>query len=321
MRLKTTPTDFIVVEQAEHKVEEGPYTLVQLTKTNMTTEAALQALQKYTKVPRRFIGYAGTKDKIAVTTQYVTVKCTPDALNNFTHDAIQLEVIGTVKEPLVLGMLDGNHFEIIARDCEQKPTERTQIPNYFDEQRFSTSNVAVGRAIVQGKFKEAAVAADEPSVNEYLQEKPTDFVGALRTLPKHTLLMYVHAYQSWLFNDVLRNYIRKHDQDAREIDGSVQLTLPSKELLNEEIPLIGFASALQEPFTTWYNELLQKDNLTQRSFVVRALPFLTLEGTTRSAFFPVKNVEIEKMNEVTYKVCFDLPKGCYATITMKCFFG
>src|SRR3989344_2913765 len=53
---------------------EKKYTLYIMKKTGTTTQAALATVAKYLDTSRDSIGYAGLKDKFAVTTQHITLK-------------------------------------------------------------------------------------------------------------------------------------------------------------------------------------------------------------------------------------------------------
>jgi tRNA pseudouridine13 synthase len=117
------------------------------------------------------------------------------------------------------------------------------IPNFFGHQRFGTSRALthlVGRAMVNGDFKEAAMLflanpsphehPDSQRVREELQsnqdfaralesfpkqlrferlmlrhlaDEPNDFVGAFKQLPFKLQMLFVQSYQSYLFNRFL----------------------------------------------------------------------------------------------------------------------
>ena len=69
-KIKSVPEDFIVEEIPLFEFSDtGKYTYFLLKKTNYNTEKVIQKLSKYYKIPRKRFGYAGNKDKKAVTTQ------------------------------------------------------------------------------------------------------------------------------------------------------------------------------------------------------------------------------------------------------------
>jgi tRNA pseudouridine13 synthase len=212
------------------------------------------------------------------------------------------------------------------------------FPNYFGEQRFGGGNSAlVGREIVRGYFRDAiyylltysekenkvastfrALAKKkfgmwpallnvcpkffgiETTVLKHLVQVPTDFAGALRKLPKPTRRMYVHAYQSYLWNAGLAAVKGK----------------PKKEY---EIP--GYNTKLgTDAFSKKVKELLAADNLTLDSFRCASMPELASEGAGRPALVKAKHFQIsepekDELNKGKQKITlkFELPKGAYAT--------
>ena len=59
--------------------------------------------------------------------------------------------------------------------------------------------------------------------------------------------------------------------------------------------------------------------MTQRDFIIRALPELSVEGAIRECFIDVEDLKIERMDDRAI-VEFFLPKGSYATIVVKALF-
>ncbi len=210
--------------------------------------------------------------------------------------------------------------------------------NYFGEQRFGGGNSAlVGREIIRGYFRDAVYylltyseqenkeastfrkfakkhfgdwqailnicpkfLSIETTVLKHLSQVPTDFAGALRRLPKPTRRMYVHAYQSYLWNSglaVVRGRLKK------------------------EYHIPGFKTKLGEDiFSKKIKELLVADNLTLDSFRCVSMPELASEGASRPALVKAKHFEAgepekDELNRGKYKVVlkFELPKGAYAT--------
>lgn len=336
MQLKTVPEDFVVVEIATHKaLPEGPYALVEMTKRNLSTERALSMIADSLQVQRRFLGYAGAKDARALTKQYISVKgedpAVVERIKRFKRDNVVLRFLGYLREPIGLGNLEKNRFEIVCRKLtDERLSALNHIPNYFDEQRFSKANAEIGKLILQGELKAAVTRIIETDtvmegrLKAALEKNPNDAVSALRLMPKNILLMYVHAYQSLLFNEVLTAHIEKNDLHAVRVEGPVAIMVPSKDLPDVDIPLFGFGTERDPMFGQLYEEILEREGLEARDFVVRSLPFLTVEGGERSAFFEVESLEagarepddifggLEKQ-----RLSFTLPKACYATMAVK----
>src|SRR5512138_1644266 len=190
-KLKQAPEDFVVEEipSRDFNAAGGKYSVFILRKKNYNSEDAVRAVAERLGVPRKSIGYAGTKDRNAVTAQYVSV------LGSFRNDAemkdISLQFAGTTNEPLSLGDLEGNRFRITLRNLDdgEKINGLTFFTNYFDSQRFSKNNAEVGRFIVRRKYADACALLKEDDsrdiheLKEHLGTRQNDFLGALKKVP------------------------------------------------------------------------------------------------------------------------------------------
>ncbi len=165
MIIKHQPEDFIVEEIPQIHLSSGKFEIHKVWKKNLNTEDVVRIIEQRFGVPRTKIKYAGAKDKSAVTTQYFSIE---RKIINLIEENLKIEHIGQSEIPLSLGSLEGNMFTIILREItaeEKQQFHRVKehlekqttftIPNYFDDQRFSTNNSAIGIALVQKKFKEA----------------------------------------------------------------------------------------------------------------------------------------------------------------------
>jgi tRNA pseudouridine13 synthase len=240
------------------------FLLCLLVKRNWDTFIATKNVAKSLGVDQAFVQFAGIKDAKAVTAQYITIQ------NASVEDAAKIDVkdvkvtpIGYVREMIALFYLLGNSFTITIRDIEatestveglvgqtmQEIAEVGGIPNYFGHQRFGTTRPIthlVGKALVQGKFEEAAMLfLADPSPHEHpksrqarqtlqdtgdfkwaaenfpkqlrferlmlnhLAENPTDFLGAFRRLPPKLQALFVQAHQSYLFNRFLSERLKR----------------------------------------------------------------------------------------------------------------
>ena len=349
MILKKEKEDFLVEEILDEEIiskEPSNYHLYNLKKTNYTTERAIQHIAKALHIPRKFISYAGAKDKNAITKQHIVIKgANKEKISKLKLKDLELNFISYAKKHLQLGNLKGNKFHIVIRNLKEdetlKETKNPQsliVPNYFDEQRFSTKNVDIGLAILKKEFSKAvdilSEDKDSSSMNEWLKKHENDFVGALQKMPKKILLFFIHSVQSKLFNDLLSEeiklYCEKTNNKIKIINYSQgKLIFPTqkfheeneeKYFLEKEISLIGFNNDLTE------NEklILKKNNIEQNDFINKQLPSLSIEGGNRKAFFLVTECVIEKAEDddlfedkKKQLVSFTLNKGSYATIVLK----
>ena len=95
-KIKQKPEDFIVEEITGIKPKEsGRYIYYKLKKTNYTVLRALEHIAARLNIPLKKIGFAGTKDKAAVTTQYISFDSVKkERIDNIELKDIKLEFFG-----------------------------------------------------------------------------------------------------------------------------------------------------------------------------------------------------------------------------------
>jgi len=131
-----------------------------LQKTNCSSADAVRLLAKMFRCNDKKFDVAGTKDKRAITTQFMTAfKLTPDRMREvfgvYTQDKLAIDPIEIrmVKEKLRLGDLKGNQFEIGLRNLTStsnlkkvideavESMKTTGFINYFGMQRFGNFDI------------------------------------------------------------------------------------------------------------------------------------------------------------------------------------
>ena len=324
--IKTQPEDFVVKEilPASYIRESGPFTVFLLKKKDYNTISALKVIASYLSLPLRAIGFAGNKDRRAVTEQFITVAgLSKDAFDAFSHDNIDVVFAGYAAKELHLGNLVGNAFDVVLRDCQRAPVPRKRIVNYFGEQRFSENNAAIGKAMLRKDFKEACgliMQSDlqKESIQIYLKKHPNDYVGALQLLPQKLLSLFLNAYQSKLWNRLVSSLVEEHAEGSIEISGDV-LHIADGEY--EDMPIVGFETELERsPYKGQIEAVLEKEGFAQRDFLIPQLKRLALMGSYRQVHVDLKAVSLEIIDDHAYKISFQLPKGSYATVAMRQFF-
>ena len=86
--IRQTPEDFVVREIPAYAPSgEGEHLYIELTKTGLTTEDAVRRVCGALGIDARGAGYAGMKDRRAVTTQTISV---PFARDRSIEDALRL---------------------------------------------------------------------------------------------------------------------------------------------------------------------------------------------------------------------------------------
>ena len=311
-KLKQIPEDFRVKEVTNREFgEEGSYLVCIMKKNNYNTEDAVQAICNALRVQRKNIGYAGTKDRNAITSQYISIyKGTPERIAILEFEDIQLEPVGRTATPISLGDLEGNEFDITIRNLDKEEIKKmNKFPNYFDKQRFSKNNLEIGRAIIKKDFKKATEILLQDNkygerIKKILEKSKNNHSTALRSMPQKIIMIFIHAYQSYIWNETLSQL---------------------GEQAPEEIPLIGFGTELDETETSLaIKKILEKEEITQRDFIIREIPELSPEGTTRKSYADLKDLKISEKEEdelnpgkKKVKVSFFLEKGAYATMAVK----
>lgn len=329
-QLKATPEDFRVVEQST--VTPGPdgrFCICLLHKRNCTTADAAMRIASALNIPAKRIGYAGQKDKLAVTEQLISIEgITAEQLRNLSFQNFKLVPLGYRSEAITLGDLSGNRFTLVVRNIDGPPQVRFSFPNYFDSQRFSDNNAAVGKLILQRKFKEAAEQIADVDVQVALEQNPKEPLNALRKLQPKILMLYVHAYQSLLFNRILAEYLEQFPHTTVEEDFST-LVFTNAQIENFDVPLPGFGYWCDKPEVQQITErILQSEGIRMTDFVIRELPQLSCESLPRAAFAEIKdfqfsNLEPDEHNSGKKKITlfFTLGKGSYATMAVRAMFA
>ncbi|KAJ6929002.1 multisubstrate pseudouridine synthase 7 [Populus alba x Populus x berolinensis] len=243
----------------------GKFLRFHLYKENKDTQEALGIIGKMLGIQSKSFGFAGTKDKRAVSTQRVTVfKQQASRLAALNDRLIGIKVgdFCHVKEGLLLGKLLGNRFTVTLRgviaDSEDTikaaadSLGRHGFINYFGLQRFGTGSVPthlIGATLLRGEWKTAVSLILDPRegerdvirmAREYYKESndiegtlrqlprhlvaeravlqclkkcPGDYLQAMKAIPRTLRMMYVHGYQSYLWNHAASERVQKYGFD------------------------------------------------------------------------------------------------------------
>jgi tRNA pseudouridine13 synthase len=175
--IKTIPADFSVREVTNRtEGNEGKYLIAELTKENWDTHSVAREISNRLRVSRNRIGFAGTKDKFAVTTQKISLWDTDETdLERVRIADVSLTAVGRSNKAVSLGDLYGNEFTIVVRNMEGTRDEITErigaitneielaggIPNFFGVQRFGTNRPIthiVGKHLVEDTIQAAVLS-------------------------------------------------------------------------------------------------------------------------------------------------------------------
>jgi tRNA pseudouridine13 synthase len=262
--LRAAPEDFVVEEQMPYMLAgAGEHLWVKLRKRGFNTEQVAKQLARTAGVTRREVGYAGMKDRHAVTVQWFSLHLAgrtdpdwgslPDGKVHCANNGAWMEVVESTRHSrkLKTGALAGNRFIIVLRDClgamdfrdallrRGEEIRKQGVPNYFGEQRFGHGggNVAAARAMFAGSGN----ARETASGTGLLSERTSEVSRASVTSRGPRLGpigdrkqggIYLSAARSLVFNEVLARRVTAGtwDQvlngDALILNGSRSFFVP-----------------------------------------------------------------------------------------------
>lgn len=252
--LKLEPEYFIVEEMIDYSLSgEGEHLWCWVEKKGQNTEWVAGQLAQSVGISKRNVGYAGQKDRNAVTRQWFSLqlpgKEDPD-LSSMKIAGVTILAMQRHNRKLQRGELAGNKFTLrltsiqsVNKDemfsVEQIKTLLTSrlqkiaiqgVPNYFGEQRFghSMGNLVKGEALLkQPNTRESNKARRRKSSSNRNQQG-----------------MYISALRSWMFNVLLSKRIELQNWNSAILGDVLQLTktetfvLGTTELLSELEPRI-----------------------------------------------------------------------------------
>lgn len=182
----------------------GKHQIVKIKAKNWDTHVLVKELSRKLNIGQKSIGFAGTKDKRAITTQHFSVKTSMEKLSSVDLENIELEFLHSSVKPIRLGNLVGNKFKIKVTNSSNRDHINDIFseldgffPNYFGVQRFGAVRPIthiVGEKIVQGNYEGAVLdylTLGSPNYaghegREYLLETK-DFTKSLEKFPSHML--------------------------------------------------------------------------------------------------------------------------------------
>jgi tRNA pseudouridine13 synthase len=293
---------------------EGEHWYFKIEKEGENSDWIAKQLAIFFNVSSKEIGYAGKKDRHAITQQWFSV-CLPGVktvdVSAFETESVRILAIEKHSRKLRTGALKGNCFKIRLKnvtddtDIEKRlALISSGVPNYFGEQRFGIDggNLRRGIALLKGEFKE-------------------------RNRTKKGL--YISAVRSWLFNHMLSNRLKDNlwlevmEGDVVMLDGTKSHfvsddVIAIKQRIKElDLHLTGALwgrgrSITEQQAAVWeqaqvsdFEEVtsgLEKAGLSQERRAIRVLP---------------KNLQYIKEDTGVWLISFDLPPGAFATSVLR----
>lgn len=166
--LKLLNEDFIVTElPLQLPSGEGEHLWLDVEKNGANTAFVAQQLAEAAGVQERDVGYAGLKDRYALTRQWFSIylpKGEPPDLTQLQHPEFKVLSQRRHVKKLRPGDLQGNRFRIVLRavsgdrdaiEANLQAVASQGVPNYFGAQRFGHDggNVEQGRAMLAREIR------------------------------------------------------------------------------------------------------------------------------------------------------------------------
>ncbi len=386
--------DFYVEEIPEHLPSgTGPNTWIFIEKIGRNTLDVVLDIAKEMKISRKRMGFAGMKDKSALTRQWLCVSNSEaselEDLEDKLYNVKVLEIKQNEKK-LRIGQLVGNKFRILIRNTDDPKNDAETVKkvlsklgavgvaNYYGWQRFGKNRPnthRVGEFLVHNNIKgavdsyignpypeeknyikaarqfyddgelEEAYASmpagmryEKMMLRELMKQKrkkgeldEKSYKIALESLPKPLKRMFVHAYQSYLFNKAVSEraklgidkYVEGdiiidneehlvHEFDTDDINERIKSfeVHPTAPLYGTKVPLAGGEVGQME------QNVLDGEGIKLEDFECPKTPRLGSHGLRRALRFKIWDVSAKSTHDGVLTE-FSIPKGCYATAVLR----
>ncbi len=197
-KLKAKPEHFVVKENLGFEFSgSGEHLMVRIRKTGENTSFVVNELAKVCGVKSKNIGWAGLKDRHAITEQWLSIQLpkldTPD-FSVFEQQYPSIQILETARHNRKLrpGDLIGNDFEITLSEVTDTDDVEARIqqviengvPNYFGAQRFGREGNNLSEARRWGRDN-------------------------VRTKNQNQRSLYLSTARSWIFNHIVSSRMNK----------------------------------------------------------------------------------------------------------------
>ncbi len=303
-----------------------PYILIEIERRDMDHKEMLNILRKKYKSIR----FAGIKDKKAVIRQYATIKSNEKVREETIIDKdkyLKIRILGKIDRDIDSSLIKNNHFYIriyIDREINKEINLKNFfVVNYFDDQRFSTRNIEIGRLLLQRDYVNAWKIYSSQTLSK------EEALRNIKRIDKWLLKMFTHSYQSWLWNKIVNEFLKRieiknlktsfieinHEQFMAVIIGN------DSDIVNLEIPLPGYGLSQDIERlrnSSFYEDIKESLKIIPKEFkpINKQLPFISIESINRKLFMRVKNFFLKREGSII-ETEFTLSRGSYATIVVK----
>lgn len=313
--IRSVAADFVVTENCNIEFSgEGEHDFLYIEKTGANTLWVAECLAKHGKVPLRDVGYAGLKDRHAITRQWFSVRRLGSVdWTGFSAEGVQILEQQRHRRKLRRGAHASNSFKIALR--ADKVSARTDdinrrlaiiaqagVPNYFGEQRFGRggSNIELCQSMFAGRRLSRA--------------KRSIALSAARSLIFNTILDRRVTHGSW--NQILPGELANLDGSAsvfavETVDDELVRRCQEQDI-HPSATLWGDGS----PRSTGEVAALEEEVAAQYPQIVAGLVAARMEPASRSLRLRVSDLAWQIETDVVW-LEFTLAKGGYATTVLR----
>ena len=297
--IRTTPEDFQVTEELGWDLSgDGEHDYLWIEKTGANTEWVARQLARHAEVPAQDVGYAGLKDRHAITRQWFSVPRwhSPD-WNILDVDGVAVVDVQRSNKKLRRGAHKANTFRIVlrAKDVDgQALASRVQlireqgVPNYFGEQRFGRGGGNLELADVFAKGKR---------------------------LPRHKRSIAISTIRSFLFNEAL---------SVRVADGTWNSLLPGDKANLDGTGSVFDVAEVDDELARRCaaldihpaGELVGDGSVAGPQAWLQALAKARVEPATRSLRLAVRDLTCQLEHDIVV-LDFSLGRGAFATSVLR----
>ena len=314
--MRATADDFRVEEILGYDADgHGEHVLLWLEKREANTDWVARELAKFAAVPLVAVGYAGLKDRHAVTRQAFSVQLAgkPDP-DWSTLDCAGVTVLAATRHSRKLkrGALRGNRFILVLREVHGDAhaanallgqIAKRGVPNYFGEQRFGRAGDNLAQALAM-------------------------FAG--RRVERNRRSMLLSAARSQIFNDLLALRVERRAWDS-PLDGEIwslagsrswfgpeaYSTILAERLARGDIHPSGPLWGQGEPASDGVAGELERAVGTMHANLVQGLCAAGMEQERRALRLQPRDLSWRWLDASSLELRFDLPAGSYATVVVR----
>jgi tRNA pseudouridine13 synthase len=314
-QIKKTSDDFRVDEVLGFvPTGEGEHDFLRIEKTDSNTTWVARQLAAHAGISGRDVGYAGLKDRRAVTTQWFSARRPVGGGTDWSMlqvNGVRLLEHTQHRRKLKTGAHAGNRFRIVVHGM---PGDRGQVderlavmrasgvPNYFGPQRFGrhAHNLVLAGAVFEGK-----------------------------RMKRDQMSIAISAARSFIFNEVLSarvaggSWSRLVSGEPANLDGSASIFLPAGEddsliarLQTLDIHPTGPLWGVGEASVTGEIENLEKTMAEEHRMLASGLERLGARQARRALRVSVHDANWSISGD-RLEIGFYLGKGSYATTVLR----